>query len=94
MDLRPELKEKLRSDPEFKREVRDRIKAALLDKVKETKKAEYQFDSYMLSGKSKAAVSALVLFYTLDRQSGVPCNLDLLINVPSSIILSCTFCQC
>lgn len=45
------LKAKLKADPSFRAELRDRIKAALLEKAQGegVKKAEYNFDSYMLT---------------------------------------------
>lgn len=45
-----ELKDKLRQDPSFKAELRQRVKDAVLAKTSETSTAEYAFDSYMLTG--------------------------------------------
>jgi hypothetical protein len=49
---REALKAKLKSDPSFRRELRKRVTDALIAKGREegTKTAEYNFDSYMLTG--------------------------------------------
>lgn len=45
---RAELKEKLKSDPGFKSELRERIKSALGMRVPAAQPVSYNFDSYML----------------------------------------------
>lgn len=45
---REALKAQLRTDPEFRKELRGRVKEALLSKAP-TKSASYNFDSYMLT---------------------------------------------
>jgi hypothetical protein len=46
------LKAQLKADPKFRAELRERVKAALLDKARGEgfQKAEFNFDSYMLTG--------------------------------------------
>lgn len=50
---REALKAKLKSDPSFRKELRKRVTDALIAKGREEgpKVAEYNFDSYMLTGK-------------------------------------------
>jgi cytochrome c oxidase subunit 2 len=43
-----ELKQKLKSEPSFRAELKDRIKAALGAKVPAAQPVSYNFDSYML----------------------------------------------
>lgn len=52
---REALKAKLKSDPSFRRELRKRVTDALIAKGREegTKTAEYNFDSYMLTGETQ-----------------------------------------
>lgn len=48
VDAKEELKAKLKADPAFKAELKDRIKAALGARIPEAKPVVYNFDSYML----------------------------------------------
>jgi hypothetical protein len=53
---REALKAQLRADPDFRKELRGRVKEALLSKAP-TKSASYNFDSYMLTGGGRVAFS-------------------------------------
>ena len=44
------IKAQLKEDPEFRKELRSRVKEALIGKM-EPKKASYNFESYMLTGR-------------------------------------------
>lgn len=48
VDHKEELKAKLKADPSFKKELRDRIKAALGARIPASQTVTYNFDSYML----------------------------------------------
>jgi hypothetical protein len=45
------IKAQLKSDPEFRKELRSRVKEALIGKT-EPRKASYNFESYMLTGET------------------------------------------
>ncbi len=47
-DAKDELKAKLKADPSFRSELKDRIKAALGAKIPAAQPVSYNFDSYML----------------------------------------------
>lgn len=53
---REALKAQLRADPDFRKELRGRVKEALLSKAP-TKSASYNFDSYMLTGGGRVEFS-------------------------------------
>ncbi|GFH10778.1 cytochrome c oxidase subunit II [Haematococcus lacustris] len=48
MDNKEELKSKLRQDPGFRAELKDRLKAALGARIPAAQAVSYNFDSYML----------------------------------------------
>ncbi len=48
VDAKDELKAKLKQDPAFRAELKERIKSALGARIPEAKPVSYNFDSYML----------------------------------------------
>lgn len=48
-DQKEQLKAKLKQDPSFRAELKDRIKNALMSKVPAAQTIQYNFDSYMLT---------------------------------------------
>jgi len=49
MDAKDELKAKLKQDPTFRAELKERIKSALGARIPATQPVQYNFDSYMLT---------------------------------------------
>lgn len=79
------IKAKLKADPEFRAELRDRVKAALIAKANAggLQKAEYNFDSYMLTDPEPGQLRLL----DVDERLVLPTNSLVRLLVTSSDVI-------
>jgi heme/copper-type cytochrome/quinol oxidase subunit 2 len=78
-----QLKEQLRNDPSFKAELRSRVKEAIMSKVQNTRTAEYNFDSYMLTDVEPGQMRLL----DVDERLVLPTNSLIRVLVTSSDVI-------
>lgn len=78
-----QLKAKLKTDPTFRAEIKDRIKSALLAKVPASAPVQYNFDSYMLTDVQPGQLRVL----EVDERLVLPTNTLIRVLVTASDVI-------